>query len=144
MILNKNNPAYQARKTLDTEILKKQFQTMLSHKKALDYFRNLYLVAVADSQLAKEETSFLVQVAQYMGIGPREAADIMMGGQDAQLVIPESEEARVNQLEDIVVMMMVDKKIHEKEYELCIAYAKAIGKDKKMVDETILNIIRGN
>ena len=113
------------------------------HQRVLNYFQNLYLIAAVDKKLAQEETSFLVEVAQQMGITPREAAEIMMTRNERELVVPETEEERLVQLEDIIVMMMVDKKIHEKEYQLCLAYARAIGKDRVVLDQLILKIIRG-
>ncbi|MDX2304552.1 MAG: hypothetical protein NW226_17220 [Microscillaceae bacterium] len=118
-------------------------QSLDRHQKVLNYFQNLYLIAAVDKQLAKEETSFLVEVAQQMGITPREAAEIMMTRNERTLVVPESEEERLIQLEDIIVMMMVDKKIHEKEYQLCLAYTRAIGKDRVTLDRLILKIIKG-
>lgn len=118
-------------------------QSLDRHQKVLNYFQNLYLIAAVDKQLAKEETSFLVEVAQQMGITPREAAEIMMTRNERMLVVPESEEERLIQLEDIIVMMMVDKKIHEKEYQLCLAYTRAIGKDRVTLDRLILKIIKG-
>ncbi len=117
---------------------------MLNHQKALDYFQNLYLTAMADRKLVKEENTFLVQVAQQLGISSREAADIMMRGDNLDLKIPMDETERLSQLEDIVMMMMVDGKIHEKEYELCLRYARAIGKGKNLLDEIIMQTIKAS
>lgn len=117
---------------------------MIDHEKALNYFQNLFLTAMADKHLAKEETSFLVEVAQQMGISPKEASAIMMKRDNLKFIIPETEEARLAQLEDIVVMMMIDQKIHEQEYDLCLAYAHAVGKSKKELDEIILKTIKGD
>ena len=115
---------------------------MINHKKALNYFQNMYLVAVADHNLAKEETEFLVQVAQNLGIGVREASEIMMRTRDTDFIIPETDAEILAQMEDIVLMMMVDRKINEKEYELCLSYAKAVGKDRKILDEIIFKILK--
>ncbi|NJL15424.1 MAG: hypothetical protein HC913_22075 [Microscillaceae bacterium] len=114
----------------------------MSNQKVRDYFKNLYLVAAADFKLAAEETSFLVQVAQQMGLGPLEASEIMRQP-SSPLTVPVSESEKMAQLEDIVVMMMVDRKIHEKEYQLCLRFAEAIGKDKATLDYLIIKIIRG-
>ena len=122
---------------------KKENQTIDKHQRVLNYFQNLYLIAAVDKNLAQEETAFLVEVAQQMGISPREAAEIMMTRNERELIVPETEEERLIQLEDIIVMMMVDQKIHEKEYQLCLAYARAIGKDRVTLDQLILKIIRG-
>jgi uncharacterized tellurite resistance protein B-like protein len=114
---------------------------MIDHEKALIYFQNLYLIAVIDKKLAKEEINFLVQIAQQMGISVRESTNIMMNSQTIELQIPETEEERINQLQDIISLMMIDKRIHEKEYELCSKFAETLGLDKKAFDLLILNIV---
>ncbi|MCU0445692.1 MAG: hypothetical protein MUE85_12335 [Microscillaceae bacterium] len=114
---------------------------MIEHEKALKYFQNLYLLAIIDKKLAKEEINYLVQIAQQMGISVRESTDIMMHSQTLELQIPETEEERINQLEDIISLMMIDKKIHEKEYELCYHFAQTLGLDKKSFDLLILKIV---
>lgn len=115
---------------------------MVHHQKALDYFKNLYLTAMADSKLAYEETSFLVQVAKHMGISSREASEIMFGEGEHEVTIPDTEQEKMTQLEDIVMMMMIDRKIHEREYELCLNFAKAIGISQPDLDRLILKIIK--
>lgn len=114
---------------------------MINHEKACIYFNNLYLVAMADRQLAKEEITFLVQVAQQMGIGVRESSEIMMGARAKGLITPEDEDEKLAQLEDITSMMMVDKRIHEQEYDLCLKFAETIGLTKHDFDALIMNII---
>lgn len=116
---------------------------MTRHQKALDYFKNLYLTAMADRRLAYEETSFLVQVAQQMGISPREASEIMFNSSSKELIIPSTEPEKLSQLEDIVMMMMIDKKIHEREYQLCTQFAESIGLNQRDLDRIILRVIKG-
>jgi uncharacterized tellurite resistance protein B-like protein len=115
---------------------------MVHHQKALDYFKNLYLTAIADRKLAYEETSFLVQVAQQMGITSREASEIMFGNAEQEMTIPDTEQEKLTQLEDIVVMMMIDRKIHEREYNLCLTFAKTIGISQHNLDRLILKVIK--
>jgi uncharacterized tellurite resistance protein B-like protein len=116
---------------------------MIDHEKALAYFQNLYLVAVADEILAKEETSFLVEVSKVMGISARETMQIMSNSKNLDLVIPDTEEEKMIQLEDIITMMIVDRKIHEKEYNLCLRFAEHIGLNKIILDRTIFKVVRG-
>ncbi len=116
---------------------------MTRHQKALDYFKNLYLTAMADRRLAYEETSFLVQVAQQMGISTHEASEIMFNSSSKELIIPDTDPEKLSQLEDIVMMMMIDKKIHEREYQLCIQFAEKIGLSQHDLDRIILKVIKG-
>lgn len=112
------------------------------YQKSLDYFQNLYLIAIADAHLAKAETSFLVKVAQQLGLGIRDTYDIMRRRNELELILPESEEAKQAQLEDIITMMMIDQKIHSREYQLCLSFAEKIGKNKQSLDLTILKLVK--
>lgn len=112
----------------------------IAKEKALAYFQNLYLIAVADGRLSPEETKFLVQYAHEIGISPRETTMIMSSIKNLDFIIPESEEEKMNQLEDIALMMLLDKKIDRKEYELCATYADMIGKGRMDLDRIIAKI----
>jgi uncharacterized tellurite resistance protein B-like protein len=104
---------------------------------ALALFRNLYKVAFADGILAAEEKQVLTEVAWKMGIGPREASDIMSNIVHLDFEIPADENVQMHQLEQIVQMMAVDGNIHPKEYELCLAFARRIGRSKYMLDRIL-------
>jgi uncharacterized tellurite resistance protein B-like protein len=114
---------------------------MITHKKALYYFQNLYLVAIADKILSPEEKEYLIHVAQKMGISTRESSDIMLNSQHLDIVIPETKEEQLTQMEDVITMMMMDKKIHDKEYDLCLKFAQKIGLSKKDLDLLILKVV---
>ncbi len=111
--------------------------------KALAYFQNLYIVAVADQQLSKEEADFLIEVAQIMGISAENTTRIMKSREPLDFIIPETEEDRNIQLEDIITMMIIDRKIHEKEYNLCLKFAEKIGYDRKAFDKIMFKVVRG-
>jgi len=115
----------------------------MENNKGLAYFQNLYIVAAADQQLSKEETDFLVEVAQIMGISAQETTSIMTNREELEFIIPETAEERHIQLEDIITMMIIDRKIHEKEHALCLKFAQKIGYDRKMFDKIMFDIVRG-
>ena len=115
----------------------------MEQDKALAYFQNLYIVAAADQQLSKEETAFLVEVAQIMGISPQNTTRIMTQREELEFIIPETEEERNIQLEDIITMMIIDRKIHEKEYNLCLKFAEKIGYNRTAFDQIMFKVVRG-
>jgi uncharacterized tellurite resistance protein B-like protein len=116
----------------------------MEQTKALAYFQNLYIVAAADQQLSREEANFLVEVAQIMGISAEQSTRIMTQRDSLEFVIPETDEERNTQLEDIITMMIIDRKIHEKEYNLCLKFAEKIGYDRKAFEEVMFRVVRGN
>jgi uncharacterized tellurite resistance protein B-like protein len=115
----------------------------MEQDKALAYFQNLYIVAAADQQLSREEANFLVEVAQIMGISAEQSTRIMTQRDQLEFIIPDSPEERDTQLEDIITMMIIDRKIHEKEYNLCLKFAEHIGYDRKAFEEIMFRVVRG-
>lgn len=118
--------------------------TDMEHEKALAYFQNLYIVAAADQQLSREEANFLVEVAQIMGIPSDQSTRIMTQRDHLEFIIPETEEERNTQLEDIITMMIIDRKIHEREYNLCLKFAEKIGHDRKAFEQIMFKVVRGD
>ncbi|EAY31705.1 tellurite resistance TerB family protein [Microscilla marina] len=109
----------------------------LDKERAKKYFQNLFLVAIADGKLATEERELLVGVAIRMGLSIRDSATIMRNITQDEFHIPDTEEQQMLHLSDIVKVMMIDKEIHEKEYELCLGYAIKIGQSEAMLQEII-------
>jgi ribosomal protein S13 len=96
-------------------------------RKALNLFQNLYLIAVADSKLAQEEKDSLIDLAHQLGIGIRDAYQIMSNIKHLDFAIPENDQEKLEQLREIVRMMLIDDELHDTEKNLCLAYTKKIG-----------------
>lgn len=109
----------------------------LDKEKAKKYFQNLYLVAIADGKLAIEERELLVGVAMRMGLSIRDSSEIMRNIGQTDFHIPDTPDMQMSHLSDIVKTMMIDKEIHEKEYELCLGYASKIGQSEDALQEII-------
>jgi hypothetical protein len=113
-------------------------------QKALDYFQNLYLIAIADGNLQENERTFLVQVAKQMGLSLRETANIMMNNASLDFIVPETLEEQTAQLEDVIMMMTIDSKIQDKEYDLCLKFAQRIGVPKHEFEKLVMEVINRN
>lgn len=109
----------------------------LDKERAKKYFQNLFLVAIADGKLATEERELLVGVAIRMGLSIRDSSSIMRNIKQEEFHIPDTPEQQMLHLSDIVKVMMIDKEIHEKEYELCLGYALKIGQTEDSLQEII-------
>lgn len=114
---------------------------MLSNKQKQSYFQNLFLVANADGHYADEEKLFLAEVARKLGLEPREAERITNNPQKLNFIIPQTDEEKLKQLEDIIVLMMADRKIHKKEHELCLLFAEKIGYSRKKLDQIVKKVL---
>ena len=105
--------------------------------KRMSIYQNLYLIAIADGNIAEEEAIFLAGIANHMGLSPSETDHIHYNHQDLELVIPDDKEERYYALRNIVFMMLADGEIEHVEYQLCLDYAKKTGFSQKELDSII-------
>lgn len=112
---------------------------MTNKEQSLACFRNIYKIAVADGYLVREEKEMLLEVGQRMGVTRAQAQDIMQKINHLDFIIPDDRHEQILHLEYIIRMMMIDHEIHDREYELCFAFAKKIGHNEiilqKMIDK---------
>jgi len=109
---------------------------------SLTFFRNMYLIAMADGKVADEEEALLVEVAQKMDINKEEQEAIKENAEILGFFVPNDPKERLQHLEYIVRMMMVDSEIHDKEYQLCLQYADKSGYDQSVFEKVIDKIIQ--
>ena len=102
-----------------------------------EHFENLVVVAAADGYMDDEEKDFLADKAEEFGLDAKTVAEIIEKHQELNFNVPESIDEKEEQLSDVVFMAMIDGEIHEKEYTLCVNFAKRIGMNEKDVDEII-------
>ena len=103
----------------------------------LEHFQNLVAVAYADEKLDIEEAEFLAQRAEEYGFPKKIVDEIIDNVENLEFIIPLNNEEREEQLTDSVYIAMIDGKIHEREYELCLKIAKKLDLDKSYLDEII-------
>ncbi|MEO0471545.1 MAG: TerB family tellurite resistance protein, partial [Bacteroidota bacterium] len=100
-------------------------------------FQNFYLIAMADGYVDADEEKLLFQVAENLGLGQRDVDEISQNHQNLDFVIPDSEDEKFYSLKNLVYMMIIDGKIEETEYALCVKFAGMIGMGKHDVDALI-------
>ncbi|HAS39014.1 MAG TPA: hypothetical protein DCS93_00980 [Microscillaceae bacterium] len=110
---------------------------MTEKKLTLTYFTNLYLVAMADGKVVAEEQALLEEVANKMGISNAEIEEIKAGSNEMDFQVPSDKKGRLEHLESLIEVMMIDGEIHDKEYQLCLQYADRSGCDQLSLDMLI-------
>jgi uncharacterized tellurite resistance protein B-like protein len=108
--------------------------------KKLAFFQNLILLAAADGKLDQAESSFLLNIGNRLGISAPEAVRIADNLQNLSFIIPEEGLQKTLELQTLVMMMLEDGQIHEREYSLCRDYTRRIGYSLEMLDEMISNL----
>ncbi len=114
------------------------FDELLNTKqKKLAFFQNLVLVAVADRHLDKQESDFLVSIGRRLNLTEEDTRPIADNLPLLSFIIPDDGLQKTMELQTLVMMVIQDGKIEEREYNLCLDYARRIGYSKEILDDFI-------
>jgi hypothetical protein len=124
----------------DTQHLEKLLDTP---QKKLAFFQNLILIAAADGLLEEGESDFIVEIGNRLGLTPEEVAPLADNLDVLTFIIPEEGMQKTMELQTLVMMMVEDGRIHDREYALCLDYAYRIGYGKDILDDMIKQLSGG-
>lgn len=107
----------------------------------LSHLKNLVAVAFADGKLEDNEMAALATVMARDGLTPSDLERCIKKPQGIKFLPPETPGQRVVYLKDMVLLMMCDGNIDDKELALCKATAIALGFKHEVIDTMIMDII---
>lgn len=110
---------------------------MDAYQKNRNSFQNLCVLALIDGGLHEEERNLLVSLADAMGLEPDETLEILEKAGRLELTIPASEEDRLIDLQMLVMLMMSDGKIDEREYALCALLCDQMNIKRNYLDDLL-------
>ena len=116
------------------------FKSRESREK-LSHLKNLVAVAFADGKLEDNEMAALATVMARDGLTPSDLERCIKKPQGIKFLPPETPDQRVVYLKDMVLLMMCDGNIDDKELALCKATAIALGFKHEVIDTMIMDII---
>jgi hypothetical protein len=108
-----------------------------SPQKKLAFFQNLVIVATADGVLDGQESKLLVEIGNKLGLTAEEAMPIADNLDVLSFIIPEEGLQKTLELQSLVLMMLQDGKIDDREYGLCVEYTRRIGYGVEILDDMI-------
>jgi uncharacterized tellurite resistance protein B-like protein len=112
-------------------------------QKKLAFFQNIILLAAADGQLTAEESDFLLQIGDKLGLKPEEVMPITDNLSLLSFVVPAEGLQRTLELQTLVQMMLQDDQIDAREYGLCLEYATRSGYGKAILDDMVSQLAGG-
>jgi tellurite resistance protein len=112
-------------------------------QKKLAFFQNLVLVAAADGQLSSEESDFLLQIGNRLGLTAEEVMPIADNLGVLSFIMPADGLQRTLELQTLVQMMLQDGQLDAREYGLCQEYATRIGYGKAILDDMVSQLAGG-
>ena len=116
------------------------FKSRESREK-LSHLKNLVAVAFADGKLEDNEMAALAAVMARDGLTPSDLERCIKKPKGIKFLPPETLGQRVIYLKDMVLLMMCDGDIDDREFALCKATAIALGFKHEVIDAMIMDII---
>ena len=110
-------------------------------REKLSHLKNLVAVAFADGKLEDNEMAALATVMARDGLTPSDLERCIKKPKGIKFLPPETPVQRVVYLKDMVLLMMCDGNIDDKELALCKATAIALGFKHEVIDTMIMDII---
>ena len=116
------------------------FKSRESREK-LSHLKNLVMIAFADGKLEDNEVAALTTVMTREGLTPSDLEKCIKNPNSIKFFPPKAPEQRVNYLKDMVLLMMCDGDIDERELTICKVTAIALGFRHEVIDAMITDII---
>ena len=110
-------------------------------KERLSHVNTLLALAFADGKLEKNEITAIAAFAARENVDVEEVQKMLDGKDNVNFIPPQSEEDKVQYLHDLVLLMIADGNINEKEYALCKAVADQFGYREEVIDALLKKII---
>lgn len=116
------------------------FKSRESREK-LSHLKALVAVAFADGKLEEREMAALAAVMAREGLKPSDLERCIKNSKGIKFQPPKTPEQQIVYLRDMVLLMMCDGDIHEREFALCKATAIALGFRHEVIDAMIIDTI---
>lgn len=87
--------------------------------KRKSHIKNLISVAMADGHLADEEWALLTRVAHRLDMSSEEIQNIRNNPDEVKFIAPKKYKEKLQQVNDLVALMMVDGDVDRSELDLC-------------------------
>ena len=112
-------------------------------KKVKSHLMNLVALAKADGHIDEREMSFILTVGKKNGMRSDDVKSIVANAGSVNLVIPDNDSERFDQIFDLVDMMLADGVVDDHEMDFCIDMAEKLGFRKAIVGVLVRKISMG-
>lgn len=113
-------------------------------EKRKSHIKNLIAVAMADGHLADEEWALLSRVAERLKMSAEEIQNIRNNPSEVKFVAPRKYKEKLQQVNDLVALMMVDGDVSPREMELCKKIALKLDLLPRIVSDMIDSAFQKN
>ena len=107
--------------------------------KRKSHIKNLISVALADGHLADEEWTLLTRVASRLGMSMEDIQNVRNNPDEVKFVAPKKYDEKMQQVNDLVSVMMVDGDVDQEELNLCKKIALKLDLLPRVINDLIDN-----
>ena len=118
----------------------KDFFTSRKKKENLSQLVSLIALAKLDGQFDQEEFDLIVTIAAKKGISPKDFTNALLNVQDVKFKFPKDEKTKFIFMGELILIMLADGKIDDKELIFCHKFGHALGYDNNFIRELIIDI----
>lgn len=110
-------------------------------KKRKSHFKNLFNVARVDGGVDRSELDLIVGLAEKFQMSTEEVTKIIRNPEAVAWVMPKTTGERLEHLYDLVVVMIVNGQIDERELFLCKSLGVKLGFGEDTIDSLVRDLI---
>jgi len=118
-----------------------KFALELSTEKITSHLIHLYQLAKIDNRFVKEEKRYLYALGRKNGVLEKEVDEIINEASEVDFHEPETIKEKIVFLYEYIQMMLVDKKLDEREAQMCAVIAERMGLDRGLVGSMTNSIV---
>lgn len=112
-------------------------------RKVKSHIMNLAALAKADGHIDEREMSFIVAVGRKNGMRSADVRSIVGNTSTVDMVLPDNDSERFDQIFDLVDMMLADGIVDDTEMSFCVEMAQRLGFQQDIVSGLVRRISQG-
>jgi uncharacterized tellurite resistance protein B-like protein len=114
----------------------------LSNEEKKSHFKNLTYLALIDGQIDDSEKHLLAYLGAKLGLTETEIQEVLRNPATVRPAFPASPDQRLEQVNELVAMLVIDKTIQTDELRFCLNLAGRLGIHRDQVKATLADLIR--
>ncbi len=108
--------------------------------KRLGQVKNLIMLALADGKATESELALIASIASREELTQEQLDHLIEHPDTVHIELPENDEQKLQYIQDMVALMMIDGDLDDNELAMCKIYAIMLGYESSIVEKMVLDI----
>ena len=108
--------------------------------KRLGQVKNLIMLALADGKATESELALIASIASREELTQEQLDHLIVHPDTVHIELPENDEQKLQYIQDMVALMMIDGDLDDNELAMCKIYAIMLGYESSIVEKMVLDI----